>query len=116
MSIKTLLKTPTFVLLINSELYICCFRKSVTFSNDGSLKAVFSKFQQKGKTDGEEKESIEIYNAIGKVATNDLSAIKRHGNFYTDGMFIVWFHFWYILKTFFMSNVLYLVSNGKFET
>lgn len=49
------------------------------------MKAIFSKFQLKGKKDGEEKESVEIYNALGKIATSDLTAAKRHGKFYADG-------------------------------
>ncbi|OQV21019.1 Acylamino-acid-releasing enzyme [Hypsibius exemplaris] len=57
--------------------------KVVAYSKDGSLKAVLTKFKPK-KSD-EEKEVIEIHSSVGKVATNDLTATKRHGKFYFDG-------------------------------
>lgn len=62
----------------------CFIRKRTTFSSDGSLKAVFAKFKPNKKKPDEESEAIEIYNSVGKIATNDLGATKRHGKFYTD--------------------------------
>ncbi|XP_055332807.1 acylamino-acid-releasing enzyme-like [Paramacrobiotus metropolitanus] len=56
----------------------------VAYSQDGSLKAVFAKFSPKDKKGAEDKESVEIYSPLGKVATNDVAASKRHGNIYTD--------------------------------
>ena len=74
-------------------------RKLVSFSLDGSVKAVFTKF--KPKKSEEEKEIIEVHSVAGKIATNDLAATKRHGKLYTDGQFLspCFFSFFFCVST-----------------